>query len=577
MGGSMKDTTTRDVAPVGHRAPRISLVFYFREGARIVEPQRTALVVGRAWPADVVLEDASVSRKHAQFWLEEDGSVRFEDLGSTNGTRLNGVPAKEGRIGPGDELRIGEVSVALHVLTLAAGAQGLIAHDRLLEIAATELVRARTFGRPLAILMVAARAPGHPLPTWAPALIEQLRPVDRAAVYANDAVLVALAESTRQDAESLAATIRERAPALGFGIAVFPDDGRSVDELIEVARTALTRAPTDQTARSQLVGGERSRALWELVERVAPSHLPVLVVGETGTGKEVVARMLHRRSGPLTSVNCAAIPTSLVESVLFGHEKGAFTGAERQSKGLFEQAHGGTLFLDEIGELPLGAQAALLRALETKTIVRVGGEKEIAVDVRVIAATHRDLEAMAREGSFRSDLFYRLHGLTLSQRQERERSEEVAPLADAFLRDACASSGRVLRGIEPSALDLLVRWRWPGNVRELKNVIERAVVIARGETIAVEDLPERMRASAELPVEFASTSIPRTTMRPLAADEDYRERIRKETQRYETELILSALAEAKGNVSAAARSLKIPLRTLTHKMSLFGIKRRVDW
>jgi DNA-binding NtrC family response regulator len=343
-----------------------------------------------------------------------------------------------------------------------------------------------------------------------------------------------------------------------------------------------------------LVAGVKMRAVWDLVDRVARSMLPVLVLGETGAGKEVIARALHaksaRKDGPRRSVNCAAIPQTLVESVLFGHEKGAFTGADRAAKGLFEQAHGGTLMLDEVGELPPGAQAALLRVLETKRLLRVGGDREIAVDVRVVAATHRDLERMCNEGTFRTDLYYRLQGVTIQVPPLRERTDEIEPLAHAFLREACAENARHVRGFDDAARAALLAWRWPGNVRELRNVVERAVVIARSDVVTLADLPERMREGAKAPQasipapsdNAASQAQPADARSALAAglpDDptlDYKERLRREMQRYETQLIVGALTRANGNVTAAAQALKIPVRTLTHKMQALGIKKRFE-
>jgi len=606
-----KDTTHREIAPGSRREPRVSLVFYFRDGAKIVEPQPTPLTFGRSWPADIVVDDASVSRAHARFFVAPDGGICFEDLGSTNGTRLNGVPTPRGRIAPADELRLGDVTCALHVLTLVPGVQGLLGYDKLLELLHYELARAKTFGRPAALLMVAARAPGHPLRKWVPALLEKLRSVDRAAVYASDAVLVALPEATRLDADALGAMIVGQDAALRYGSATFPDSGTSVDELLDAARTAMVRGPQAMSlpppSGRPFIVGERSRPMWDLVDRVARAVLPVLVLGETGTGKEVVAMALHQRSaraeGPLRSVNCAAIPANLVESVLFGHEKGAFTGAEKQTRGVFEQAHGGTLFLDEVGELPAGAQAALLRVLETKKLMRLGGDREIAVDVRVVAATHRDLEAMGREGTFRSDLYYRLHGMTIAVPPLRERKDEIAPLAEAFLRDAARDNARAVRAFDAPAMAALVRWTWPGNVRELKNVVERGVVIARGDVITMDDLPERVRDTnitkdgvipgpapghvapmgSSPPGAGASAPppplMPAFTPAPMAAVDpnvDYKKRLRLEMQRYERELIVNALAAAGGNVTAAAAALKIPVRTLTHKMQALQIKKKFE-
>ena len=586
MSGT-KDTTIREAAsPASRREPRVSLVFYFRDGAKIVVPGPAPIVVGRTYPADVVVDDPSVSRAHARFSVTHDGSIEFEDLGSTNGTRLNGVRVPRGLIGANDEVRVGDVVVALHTIAVVPGVQGLLGYDALVRLLEDEVVRARTFARPASLLMVGSRTRAdRPLRTWAPLLLEKLRPVDRAAVYADDTVLAALPEAGRAEAEALGAAIVAADPALRFGIATFPDNGGSVDELLDAARTSMTtsaRTNAGTTAPASgatpIVAGVRLREVWDLAQRVAASNLPVLVIGETGSGKEVVARMLHEKSGrggPLRSVNCAAIPQNLVESVLFGHEKGAFTGAERTTKGLFEQAAGGTLLLDEVGELPAGAQAALLRVLETKRLTRVGGDREIVVDVRVVAATNRDLERMCAEGTFRSDLFYRLHGVTLNVPPLRERKDEIVALAKAFLDGAARENGRHVRGFDEEALAALGRWHWPGNVRELKNVVERGVVVARSDVVTIADLPERMRGAlgpdAE-PVRASLPSVPETQEPSL----DYKERLRVEMQKYERSLIVDALAKADGNVTVAAQSLKIPVRTLTHKMQALGIKKRFD-
>ncbi len=550
-----------------------------------------------------------MSREHARFVLSADGMVSFEDLGSTNGTTLNGTRVARGMLRAGDELRLGDVSAALHVLSSAAGVHGMPGYDAMLRLLEEEITRARTFGRPVALVMVGAAAPQHALPTWAPALLDRLRPVDRAAVYSADAALVVLPESTRADAESLATSVTAAVPVLRWGAACFPEDGTTADELVAAARRAMMGGGARQAPPQvgpALVMGERMRPVWDMVERVATSNLPVLVLGETGAGKEVVARALHersaRRDGPRRSVNCAAIPPTLVESVLFGHEKGAFTGADRSTKGLFEQAHTGTLLLDEVGELPAAAQAALLRVLETKTLVRVGGDRDVVVDVRVVAATHRDLEHMCHAGAFRWDLYYRLHSVTIELPPLRDRVDEIPRLAEVFLREACRDNGRAVRGFDPAALRALVQWRWPGNVRELRNVVERAVVVARGDVVTAEDLPERVRQAvvagpapsskgSSIAGRPPSGNVAGGTMSPppphdaprseppvTGADPavDYKERLRREMQRYESQLIVDALARASGNVTAAAQALKIPVRTLTHKMQQLGIKKRHD-
>jgi transcriptional regulator with PAS, ATPase and Fis domain len=304
------------------------------------------------------------------------------------------------------------------------------------------------------------------------------------------------------------------------------------------------------------------------VKRLAGSTIAVLIHGETGTGKEVIARAIHdggpRKKQPLRTINCAAIPGTLIESVLFGHEQGAFTGADKVTRGVFEQADGGSVLLDEIGELAAPAQAALLRVLETKKLTRIGGDKEIDVDVRVIAATHRDLEAMVETGKFRQDLLYRLNTITLRIPPLRERVDEIRPLAERFLKEARRQMGSDVRAIEPDALDALDGYAWPGNVRELRNVIERAVVLAEGKSITLADLTERVRGGARPPEPEA--------VETAEASGDYKEHVR----RYETELLLRALRKHDGNQTEAAKSLGLPLRTLVHKIQTYGIKKKFD-
>ena len=223
------------------------------------------------------------------------------------------------------------------------------------------------------------------------------------------------------------------------------------------------------------------------VELVAPTDASALILGETGTGKELICRAIHhlssRADAPLVKLNCAAIPSGLIESELFGHEKGAFTGAITQKQGRFELAHAGTLFLDEIGDIPLETQPKLLRLLQEQEFERVGGTRTIKVDVRVIAATHRNLEAMVQEGEFREDLFYRLNVFPLQLPPLRDRPQDIPPLASLFINRVCGRWGRPPCGISTDALDHLLRYHWPGNVRELENLIERAVILCGGQTI----------------------------------------------------------------------------------------------
>jgi len=235
----------------------------------------------------------------------------------------------------------------------------------------------------------------------------------------------------------------------------------------------------------------------DVVKKVAKSNTTVLIRGETGTGKEVIARLIHgasgRRSGPFVAVNVAAIPESLAEAELFGHVRGAFTGADRARTGRMVAAHGGTLFLDEIGEMPRSLQAKLLRALQDREVTPVGGGSPIPVDVRVVAATHRDLDAMIEDGRFREDLFYRLDVVSIEIPPLRARREDIPALAEHFRREVNAREGRSVPGFALDVMQRLSNYDWPGNVRELENFVERAVVIARTRMVVTKDLPAHMR------------------------------------------------------------------------------------
>ena len=310
-----------------------------------------------------------------------------------------------------------------------------------------------------------------------------------------------------------------------------------------------------------------------IAARVAASSVPVILQGETGSGKEVVARYLHengpRASGALVCVNCAAIPGQLVESMLFGHERGAFTGAGQRQKGVFEEADGGTVFLDEIGELGPSAQAALLRVLETGRCSRVGSARETAVDVRVIAATHRDLEALRDAGGFRADLYYRLGVMVITVPPLRDRIDDVEPLARLFM----ARAGGRVRDIAPEALALLKRYAWPGNVRELRNTLERASVLASGDVIRPEHLPTKMVAAASIlsprVAAATATELPPPPGAPAATAEELRARL----QEVEAAVLREALEAAGWNQSEAARRLGMPIRTLSHKAKALGLKK----
>jgi two-component system NtrC family response regulator len=304
----------------------------------------------------------------------------------------------------------------------------------------------------------------------------------------------------------------------------------------------------------------RMEEVLNLVKRAAPSTATVLILGESGTGKELIARAIHysspRADRPLIKVNCAALPENLLESELFGHEKGAFTGAVARRIGRFEQADQGTIFLDEIGDLSPSLQSKLLRVLQEKEFERVGSSQTLRVDVRVIAATNRNLEEAIRKGTFREDLYYRLNVVTLSLPPLRERKEDIPPLIEHFLRKYSRENRKTVAAVSREAKDLLMNYPYPGNIRELENIVERAVVLSRGDTITTQDLPLNLRESK---VEDLMKDAARGRSLPETLEEI--ERLR----------ITQALAKSRGVQTQAAEDLGISERVLRYKMKKYGI------
>ncbi len=333
----------------------------------------------------------------------------------------------------------------------------------------------------------------------------------------------------------------------------------TVERVLEETRPLRERARIRRELGEHLeglVGASRPMLrLFDRIGRVAPSPAPVLITGESGVGKELVARAVHRASGrgPFVPVNCGALPGHLLESELFGHVRGAFTGADRAKEGLFEAADGGTLLLDEIAELPTPLQPKLLRALEAGEIRRVGGVEPVTVDVRIIAATHRDIEALTAEGEFREDLFWRLNVLRLDVPPLRERVADIPLLAEAFLADVADRDASLPRRVSPAALAILVQFPWPGNVRQLFSVLERAVAFGDGAEIGPEDLPEEVRSGGR-----AATIVQESAARDASLAE------------VERDYILEILHRTGGNKTRAAELLGIPRRTLYRRLEEYG-------
>ena len=368
--------------------------------------------------------------------------------------------------------------------------------------------------------------------------------------------------------------------ALRLGAADYIVKGFDIDELrkrvanlirildLSSENERLRRELVAEGQFGRMIGASAAmRRVFEMAERVAPSDATVLILGESGTGKDLLAQEIHdrspRKNGPFIAVNCAALPENLIESELFGYEKGAFTGAAQQKKGKFELASGGTLFLDEIGDMNPITQAKVLRALENRKVERLGGAQAIEVDVRVVSATHRDLPAEIAAGKFREDLFYRLRVVTLELPPLRAHKEDIALLAETFLSQLNARHNRKAR-LDSAAIELLARYDWPGNVRELRNALERSLVLAPEEKIGVAELPEEIRSG-----EPVTGSARAGGSDALLGETDFREAKRK----FEVAFLKSKLEEHRWNVSRTAAAVGLHRQSLQEKLRELGIQR----
>ena len=350
-------------------------------------------------------------------------------------------------------------------------------------------------------------------------------------------------------------------------------------ETVQLRRENATlkrRLASESGTQGRLIGAsEAMRKVRALIEKVAETDATVLVRGESGTGKELVARAIHemsstRRDKPFVAVNCAALPSELIESELFGHEKGAFTGAAARRLGKFEQADGGTLFLDEIGDMSANVQAKLLRALEERAIERLGGNESIPVDVRIVSATHRPLEQDIVNGSFRADLFYRLRVVTVEIPPLRDRREDIPVLAESFAAAAAERYRLPARPLGASALRQLIAYDWPGNVRELRNALERAAIIAEGAELEAADLPDEFRPVNSIEKRSATTI-------NLSNDDlavPFTGAFRDDRHEFERRYIARCLEETGGNVTRAATMLGMHRQSLQHKLRELGLARR---
>ncbi|MBL8219634.1 MAG: sigma 54-interacting transcriptional regulator [Bryobacterales bacterium] len=570
-------------------------------------PIEQTLTIGRSRQNSISLEDRLVSRRHCRLELRSDG-VWLVDLESENGTHRNGTAVKEALLEVGDELRVGQ-SVFLcegvsPTAVLAPHADSTVIRklddspylkpDSVLEPSTRVLsdvkvllgigtalpaakglddVR-RTLLEKVSLALPAQRVhlvlQGEEIPETVAgagrALIEQVRAQQVGILTELDGKLLAaplIAFQKQVGVLYAEAADGLRAEHLDLLTGIAGIAAPAVESALRLGSLEQEKSELErelQVAHDMVGSSESLVNVLKAISRAAPTDANVLILGESGTGKELAARALHgnslRAGRRFVAINCAAIPESMIEAELFGHERGAFTGATQLRRGRVEDAAGGTLFLDEIGELALSVQAKLLRFLQEREFQRVGGNRPIPVDVRVVAASNRDLETMVRNGTFRQDLYYRLHVISIHMPPLRERVMDIPLLADYFVHKHRNTCSRRVTGISREALRCLKEYPWPGNIRELENAIQRAMVMGAGLEIAPEDLPESIvESAAEADSEEAGA---------------YHEEVRRAKQR----ILQGALEQAKGNISEAARRLGLHPNNLHRMMKSLGVRGR---
>jgi DNA-binding NtrC family response regulator len=560
-------------------------------------PSSGELVVGRGPDAGLSVDDPLVSRAHALLLLVPDG-LRLSDLGSRHGTLVNGDRVTEPRlVSSGDVITIGNVVLIVRRPLRAAIASSVTEQPTLVRRLTDELARIAQYERELSLVI--ARSADGDTPALLAAIADRLRVIDTASIVGARFVGVLLPELGAEEAHAFASELATLASGgISIGIATAPFDGLDADALLGAARSACAAAGPGQVLRARdtaetitagaqriLVADPAMARLYELARRLARSAIPILILGETGAGKELAAAAIHafsaRASGPFVSVNCAAIPETLAESELFGHARGAFSGAMTARAGYLEAASGGTLFLDEIGELSPAIQAKLLRALESGEVLRVGETAPRISDLRIVAATNRDLAHEVSEGRFRSDLFFRLGSARLELPPLRDRPRDLALLAATMLDDACRRLGRSPLALSHGAAIAMFHHAWPGNIRELRHVIEYATAAAQDTATEVEiwHLPASLAAAARRTrdaVRFGEPDAPAPPLPlpgeppPPPADGTFRP-IADEVRELERARMIAALRATGGVQNRAASLIEMALRTFVTKVKRYAI------
>jgi DNA-binding NtrC family response regulator len=542
-------------------------------------PPSGVLTIGRAENADVRLTDPLASRLHARLHVGLAGTLEIEDLGSINCTKIREVsltPGERIAIVPGEAVTIGSTVLMVQESRNFARPRRVWPHAYFEGRLEEEVARSQQTRAPFSLVRVHLAADPGPV-AFADAVAPVLRVPDMLAVYGPQEYELLLPNTTPDLTAAIAQDVTERLRGLGVtastGTARYPRDGVTPEQLLSVACDRVRGAepasgPSDPAVILQDPG---MRRVHQLATRAAAGNINILIVGETGAGKEVMAETVHRLSprakAPFLCLNCAAFADNLLETELFGHERGAFTGALTAKPGLLETAPGGTVFLDEIGEMSMALQSKLLRVIETRQMLRVGGIKPRTIDVRFVAATNKILETEVAQGRFRQDLYFRLNGITLQIPPLRERPSEILPLARMFMRQMAGQAGRGgAPELSEEAEDLLVGYAWPGNIRELRNVVERALLLCSGGQITADHLPvETMTTNSPLLAVEASmlslASQPVVVGAGPGSSENERERI------------LRVLRECAGNQSRAAKLMGISRSTFVQRLNEYQLPR----
>ena len=542
--------------------------------SRVPLPKNGELWIGRGGDVGVSLAGDGVSRRHAVLRCRGT-EFTLEDLGSSNGTVLRGQPLAAGLavpILPGESALIGDFVLVLRGRRSRAVPRRVLGHEYFELRIGEQCERAReSSGHPF--YLVGVRVDPKPPVDPAEVVAAELEPADVLARLSPNEWGLLLVNESENDALACAADLQRALENAGCkgqtAVAAYPRDGTSPGALLAKLSAALGPAETEARAGASVLSRSPAMiALYEETAAVARGDISVLILGETGVGKDVLARSLHDRSPraakPFLRINCAALPEALLESELFGYERGAFTGAVQSKPGLLQTARGGSVFLDELGELAPRLQAKLLQVLETREITALGSTTVKPIDVRFLSATNRDLEAEALSGQFRSDLYYRIAAYTAVIPPLRERREDILALAQEFARAAAARLGIAPTRIRDDAAMRLLDYAWPGNIRELRNVIERAAVLSEGRAIGPEHLPlDRMRGvvlvNRPATAPEVSEAVPVSDLSAVELAERNR--------------ILEALAQSAGNQSRAAELLGVSRSTLLNRLDAYRIRR----